>query len=307
MNELNINRNIRIGHTAITWDNRDIAQAVEAIAACGYWGTETFGWVLEEWERDGRDLRGLMERHELELTSLYCHLDLVDPAKREDGIRQVMDWVGLYKNFGGAGGTVIVGGMMQPRGGFDIAPHMSAVTATLNELAARIAAEEMYCCFHPHTGTAVETEEEIDRVMNAVDPRVVGFAPDLGQIAKGGGDPLRFVKTYYEMIRMVHLKDYVGGPVERDADGREIDKTGFLGYTPLGLGVVDVRGVLDYLEERGYAHYASVELDGNQWSATRRGNPMMPQREAIEASKRYLTQLGYDNFRTVRGGTDDGV
>ncbi|WP_274654375.1 sugar phosphate isomerase/epimerase family protein [Paenibacillus humicola] len=289
--------NIRIGHTAITWDNDQVQQAIEAIGSCGYWGTETFGWVLDEWERSGRDLPEAVQRSGLQLTSLYCHLDLVDPGKREDGIRQVMEWVELYNKFNGP--VVVIGGMMLQRSGFAIAEHMDAIAATLNELGRRITDQGLLCCFHPHTGTPVETEDEIHRVMNAVDSSVVAFAPDLGQIAKGGSDPFRLIKEYYELIRMVHVKDYIGGPVQRDAEGKEIDPTGFLGYTPLGMGAVDIPGILGYLEERGYGHYASVELDGNQWSATRKGHPMMTPLEAIETSKRYLQRLGYDNFRTV--------
>ncbi|MFC5449856.1 sugar phosphate isomerase/epimerase family protein [Paenibacillus aestuarii] len=290
-------RNIRIGHTAITWDNKEVDQAVAAIGSCGYWGTETFGWVLEEWENSGRNLREVFQRNELHLTSLYCHLDIVDPGKREEGIQQVMDWVESYKKFNGS--VVVVGGMMLQRSGFAISEHLPNIITTLNELAKRITEQNLLCCFHPHTGTPVETEDEIHWVMNSVDSSVVKFAPDLGQIAKGGSDPFQFVKEYFELIRMIHIKDYIGGPIERDAQEREIDKTGFLGYTPLGMGVVDIRGILEYLEERDYGHNALVELDGNQWSSTRKGHPMMPQLEAIQTSKRYLEQLGYSNFRTV--------
>ncbi|OXM82993.1 sugar phosphate isomerase/epimerase family protein [Paenibacillus rigui] len=288
--------NILIGHTAITWDNKEVEHAIAAIGSCGYWGTETFGWVLEEWERSNRDLLEVFRRSELQLTSLYCHLDIVDPNKRVDSIQQVMDWIKLYKKFNGP--VVVVGGMMLQRDNFSITEHLSNISTTLNELAKRIVDQGLICCFHPHTGTPVETKDEIHRVINAMDSSVVKFAPDLGQIAKGGSDPSEFVKEYYELIRMVHIKDYIGGPVEKDAEGREIDKTGFLGYTPLGMGSVDIQSILEYLEERDYNHYALVELDGNQWSATRKGNPLMPSLEAVQTSKRYLEKLGYRNFRT---------
>ncbi|WP_248923951.1 sugar phosphate isomerase/epimerase family protein [Paenibacillus hamazuiensis] len=287
---------IRFGHTAITWDNSDIESAIPAIASCGYWGTETFGWVLEEWEASGRDLPGLMGRHGLQLTSLYCHLDLVDPNVRQEEIGKVLQWVEMYKKF--AGPVVIIGGKMVHRPSFSLTDHLADVVATINELAERIADRGLLCCFHPHTGTPVETEEEIHRVMNALDSRYAAFAPDTGQIAKGGSEPLGIIKEYRELIRIVHVKDYIGGPIEHDAQGREIDKTGFLGYTPLGQGSVDIKGILQYLENSGYTGYAHVELDGNQWSPTRKGNPMLPPLEAIQTSKSYLQQLGYSNFKT---------
>ncbi|CAM3654637.1 sugar phosphate isomerase/epimerase family protein [Marinicrinis lubricantis] len=287
--------NIRFGHTAITWPNEEIDKAVPAIAACGYWGTETFGWVLEHGEQRGENLPELFQRHGLELTSMYGHLDLINPSLRQDGIDKVLNWTQLYRKFDGK--IVVVGGTMLSRASFQLKEHAADVVSTLNELGARISEQGMVCCFHPHTGTAVETEEEIRRIMEAVDPSVVTFAPDVGQIAKGGSDPLSIITDYYEMIRLVHVKDYIGGPVEVDSEGGEIDPTGFLGYTPLGLGSVDLQGILQFLEETGYSHPALVELDGNQWSSTRKGTPMMAAEDAIQASKAYLEQLGYRNFK----------
>ncbi|WP_169082442.1 sugar phosphate isomerase/epimerase family protein [Paenibacillus sp. PL91] len=286
---------LRFGHTAITWPNEAIEEAVSDIAACGYWGTETFGWVLEEWESQNRSLLALFEQHQLQLTSLYCHLELTDSSKRQDAIDKVMEWVDLYLKFQGP--VVVIGGTMLNRASFAISDHASAIILTLNELAKRITDKGLLCCFHPHTGTAVETEEEIRRVLEGVDSRYVTFAPDVGQIAKGGTDPVRIIQEYYELIRMLHLKDYIGGPVKEDAEGRQVDATGFLGYTPLGMGSVDLRSIVQYLEDKKYPHYASVELDGNQWSPTRKGNPLMSAPEAIRTSKQYLERLGYRNFK----------
>ncbi|NHN33609.1 sugar phosphate isomerase/epimerase family protein [Paenibacillus agricola] len=290
-----MNKQIRFGHTAITWANEDIAIAVPAIAACGYWGTETFGWVLEEWEVANRNLLEIFQQSQLQLTSLYCHLDIMNPDIRQQEIGKVLEWVELYKKYNGA--VVIIGGKMLERKLFSIDEHIPNMMATLNELAEQITDKGLLCCFHPHTGTPVETEEEIHRIMDAVDTRVVTFAPDLGQIAKGGSDPLEIVKAYHDIIKIIHLKDYLGGPIEHDSEGREVDTTGFLGYTPLGEGSVNVRGILDYLEEIGYKGYAQVELDGNQWSQTRKGRPMHASLEAVQISKAYLQRLGYDNFK----------
>ena len=293
--EIVMKKNIKFGHTAITWANEEIVQAVESIRSCGYWGTETFGWVLEEWENSNKNLSDVFERNRLALTSLYCHLDLLRPDRREEEIRKVMGWVKLYEKF--QGNVVVIGGTMMNRRSFSIAEHLPHLVRTLNELGQRIADAGFLCCFHPHTGTPVETEEEIHQVMQKVDTTYVKFAPDLGQIAKGGSDPFKIVKEYYEIIRMVHVKDYIGGRPELNEEGKEIDKTGFLGYTPLGMGVVDIKGILEYLENKDYPYFASVELDGNQWSPTRKGNPLMSALEAIQTSKRYLEQLGYSNFR----------
>ena len=71
------------------------------------------------------------------------------------------------------------------------------------------------CC--QRTGTCIETREETYAVMQAVDTRYLKFGPDIGQLQKGGSDPVQVVKDF--LPSSMHLKDYSGG----DA---------FLGYSP---------------------------------------------------------------------------
>ena len=49
---------------------------------------------------------------------------------------------------------------------------------------------------HQHTGTCVETRDETYAVMEAVDTRYVKFGPDVGQLQKGGSDPVKVVKDF---------------------------------------------------------------------------------------------------------------
>ena len=83
-------RNLKIGHTCITWGTfprgadagATLEPAVKDIAALGYWGFETFPEVLEDWDK--RDaLRPLMDKHNLPLTSEKLRA-VIKPAKGED-------------------------------------------------------------------------------------------------------------------------------------------------------------------------------------------------------------------------------
>ena len=64
---------------------------------------------------------------------------------------------------------------------------------------------------HQHTGTCVETRDETYAVMEAVDTRYVKFGPDVGQLQKGGVDPVKVVKDFLPVVRHVHMKDFDGG------------------------------------------------------------------------------------------------
>ena len=159
-----------------------------------------------------------------------------------------------------------------------------------SEIGLRLQDMGLIGAIHPHTGTLIETQEEIDAVMGAVDPQAVFFAPDTGQIVKGGGDLLQVLRDYRALIRHVHLKDYAGGEVRRDERGKEIDPTGYSGYTPVGYGVLDMPAVVAFLEEIDYQDLVMVELDGTDMTPR-------PPREAAEMSKRYLQERLGQSFR----------
>jgi inosose dehydratase len=109
--------------------------------------------------------------------------------------------------------------------------------------------------------------------MEAVDTRYVKFGPDIGQLQKGGSDPVKVVKDFQSVIRHVHLKDYSGGEQNE-------------GYCPLGQGKVDVAGVLDLLEKSGNDLMIMVELDPS---------PKMPvpAGETARIAKAFLQKQGY--------------
>ena len=129
---------------------------------------------------------------------------------------------------------------------------------------------------HQHTNTAVETRDETYAVMEAVNSNVCKFAPDVGQLQKGGTDAAKLVKDFLPIIVHMHLKDFIGW--EHMA-----------GYCPLGLGKVDLKSILDMIEKAQPDANVMHELDGS---------PNMPYtpRETAQISKTYLQTLGY-SFR----------
>ena len=164
-------------------------------------------------------------------------------------------------------------------------------------------------CYHPHTGTPVETKEEIMDFFQRIDPKYVAMAPDIGQIQKGGADPLEIIKTFEPLVKHVHFKDF-GGKLEFDAyqkdvvegesyfnfgeNGKEIDATGYINYCILGDGVVDLKGILDYLASKNFDGHVMVELDAGTEM------PVTPQ-EAVHGNKLYLEKIGYMKS-TVKNG-----
>lgn len=282
----------RIGHTGITWlPYFEPEQALAEVAALGYQGFETFGVAVEEYERHRGGVSRLLDEHGIPLVAAYLFSPLIDPATAQEDIEQNVAWAKLVKDLGGE--VVVIGATEQLHKRFSPAEY-GGMVRTLNEIGKRCLDIGVRACFHPHTGTPVETREQIDMVIGHADPRYVFFAPDTGQIQKGGSDPIEVINAYLPQVKHVHLKDFSGVPVGYDADGKEIDHTGYVNYVPLGEGVVDLPGIVAVLDRAGYDGWLNVELDGTEQAPR-------PAMEAAAMSKRYLETLLGEEIKRNEG------
>src|SRR5215469_322046 len=72
-------RKLQVGHTGITWRNTQVEDAVAGIASLGFYGFETFGDNLIQWDSKG-GLLPLLQKNNLALISGYCTINLTEPA-----------------------------------------------------------------------------------------------------------------------------------------------------------------------------------------------------------------------------------
>ncbi|MEP6716283.1 MAG: sugar phosphate isomerase/epimerase, partial [Terriglobia bacterium] len=119
----------------------------------------------------------------------------------------------------------------------------------------------------------VEVRDEVYAVLDAVDTRYVKFGPDIGQLQKGGSDPVQVVKDYLPLVRHMHLKDFNGGP-------------NYVGYCPLGEGKVDLAAILNMVEKANMQGMIMVELDSSR-------NMPVAAGETARIAKAYLQKQGY--------------
>lgn len=97
-------RNMKIGHTGITWPRSEggpADQAIKDIGSLGYWGFETFGETLDAYEAQGGIAKVLDANNNLPLISAYCSIDFVDPAKRKEGVDKMAAWGKIIRKNGG--------------------------------------------------------------------------------------------------------------------------------------------------------------------------------------------------------------
>ena len=239
----------RIGHTGITWGGsaEKVKQAIQDIGELGYLSYETFGWTVERFAaEEPAGLGAVLDQYGIKLSAIYCPTNFVDPADGAADVEQCVAWAEAALPLG------IDAIVLQATNRSDEPyPHFAGMGEVFSEIGRRMQEMDLTTSIHPHTGTLIETGDEIDAILNAVDPDLVGFAPDTGQIAKGGTDAVAKLRQYAHMVRHVHLKDYAGGR-----------KTAHAGYAPIGSGVIDMAAVFQVLEDADFGGWVNVELDG---------------------------------------------
>jgi inosose dehydratase len=270
-------RNLKIGYSTLAWDvsardSKNFEASLYDIANLGFWGFETVSPLLEAYDPDGT-LTRLNDKYHVPLKAGYIGVNVTDPSLRKQNLDTVVRVGKIIQKYGGTFAVIQANSRKQETGTFNFKEHKAEIISGLNEYGTALADIGLRAGLHQHTGTVVETRDEVYAVMEGVNTKVMTFAPDVGQLQKGGADAAKVVKDFAQITEHMHLKDYSGGKY-------------FVGYCPLGLGVVDLESILNTLEETGHNPDVMVELD-------RAPDTPMSALETAQFSKAYLQKLGY--------------
>lgn len=118
----------------------------------------------------------------------------------------------------------------------------------------------MKASFHPHVGTAVEREDQIDRLLAET---AIDLCLDTGHHAFWNQDPVAYMAKAWDRIAYVHLKNVDAGIRRQALEGRMTARQAFAAgaMCPLPDGVVDIRAVVALLEARDFTGPVVVEQD----------------------------------------------
>jgi inosose dehydratase len=130
---------------------------------------------------------------------------------------------------------------------------------------ARMGAEEfgLEVTMHAHAAGFVEFEDELEAVLDAIEPKLLGVCLDTGHCEYAGFDPVDFYRRHSQRVSYLHFKDI--DPVVRR---RAIDeRIGFYEacaaglFCNLGDGIVDFHALKHALAAAGFSGWATVEQD----------------------------------------------
>jgi inosose dehydratase len=268
---------IRVANAPASWGvedpgdpaNPDWADVVEQVAAAGYAGIELgpVGYMPE----DPSLLRPVLADHGLHLVGGF----LFEPLESRDGTAQVLAAARrTCQAVAAAGGThlVVIQGFTpgreraagRRRDAVQLSPGEWRTLIDSIHSVSRLASKHgLEPCFHPHAGTAVEFEDEIERVIADTDPDIVSICVDTGHCAYAGVDPVELCDRHASRISYLHLKDIdrarLDEALRMELGFEEAVAHGV--FCPLGQGVVDFGALRVVLERHSFDGWGTVEQD----------------------------------------------
>jgi len=225
---------------------------------------------------DPAALASVLERHGLTLVGGFVPLVLHERAL-DSALAEAHRSARLIS---GAGGGMLVlaavqdtgwgaPGKLDAEGWSRLAAHLKSIESLASDYGLAVA-------LHPHAGTLIETDEQVQRALEVVE---VGWCLDTGHLLIGGSDPVQFAREH------VHLKDVDGELAAELRAGRRslVSATRDGLFKALGQGDARIAEVMDALQTHGYDGWLVLEQDtaitGDE--PTVAGGPMRDARESI--------------------------
>ena len=116
---------------------------------------------------------------------------------------------------------------------------------------------------HPHAGTYIEYDDEIDKIINDVNNNYLSLCLDTAHLKYSGIDPYAAILKYQKLVRHMHFKD-INAEVLQNVHLNNLDFDTAVSkgvFTPLGNGLIDFKKIYKNLNSIGYEGYATIEQD----------------------------------------------
>ncbi|GAB4389822.1 myo-inosose-2 dehydratase [Albidovulum sp.] len=265
---------VKIGISPIAWQNDDLPdltaaytmeQALAEAREIGYAGVERG----QRMPADTEGLRRYLEAHGLALCGGWCS----GAALVNDFAAETAAIAGQVAQFVALGAPCIVYAecsntiqgrrdrALRDRPRLD-REELMAYGRRLSEIARWTADQGLPLAYHHHMGTIVESEEDVNWLMEGSAPEV-RLCFDTGHLLFGGGDVLATLDRWGERIGHVHFKDLRPEVAARArAAGQSFLDAVIAGaFTVPGDGCIDFQAVTDRLKAMDYAGWIVVEAE----------------------------------------------
>ena len=266
---------VRLGINPIGWTNDcmpwlgdliSLETCLKEAKAAGFSGVE----LGRKFPRSAKELGPVLKKQGLKLVSGWYSAALLErDAKAE--IAAMKDHLTLLRSLGSevmvfaeTTGEIInqVGAPMSRRPKIASAADWKRLGKRFTEVADYMRDQGVQMAVHHHMGTVVETQQDVDRLLEN-SGEAVGLLLDTGHMTFAGGDPIAVARKYADRIKHVHCKDIrryaLAACRQRDVSFSEAVLCGI--FTAPGDGLVDFRSVFDILAKAKYSGWLVQEAE----------------------------------------------
>lgn len=247
---------------------------LDEMSLTGYAGTELGDWGFMPTAPD--KLSEELSNRKLHLVGAFVPVNFLSADDFESAKKTALETAQLLRNSGYPDAKIVLSddngknqlrtrqaGRIQPQHGLSDS-DWKTYAGRVNELA-RFLLEQtaIKSTFHHHCAGFIETPEEVAKLMDLTDPKLVSLCFDTGHFAFGSGDPVQGLKTFSNRIGHVHFKDWDPAVSQKSAKNQwdYFEAVGNGIFCELGKGAVDFKAVLHELRQQNYSDWIVVEQD----------------------------------------------
>lgn len=265
---------VKVGISPIAWQNDDLPditaaytmeQALQEAREIGYTGVERG----QRMPQDTDGLRSYLDANDIALCGGWCSgASLINDFNAEVAAvrQQVEQFVALNSPcivYAECSNT-IQGDIKTP---VNNRPTLTreevlAYGAKLTELAKWMADQGMPMAYHHHMGSIIESEDDVNWLMEGSGPELK-LCFDTGHLLFGGGDVMATLDRWGDRVHHVHFKDIRPDVVKdvRDNDRSFLDAVIAGAFTVPGDGCIDFQAVANALKAMDYSGWIVVEAE----------------------------------------------
>jgi myo-inosose-2 dehydratase len=285
---------IRIGANPIIWSNDDLRElggrtpletCLADAAGIGFEGME----LGHKFPREPVALRQALQPFNLVCVSGWYSAELLvrDAAAEFAALRSHLDLLKAMQSpvlvFAEVTGA-IHGDVQRPLSQRPVlkAPQWREFGKRMTEIAKMTASEGVQLVYHHHMGTVVQSEADVDQLMEVTGPEV-GLLLDTGHASFAGIDPVSLARRYAARVRHIHTKDIRNTIRERASR----EDWSFLHAVVAGVFTVPGDGDVAFdqvlRELRGYSGWIVLEAE----------------QDPEKANPKTYASMGYSNLRKL--------
>jgi inosose dehydratase len=239
------NKSYSLGYSSITWSGQD-ELAIKEISSLGFKGIQLRANTFAKYGENPAALKALIDQAGLQLCMFSSGNVEIDPAKVDTSIAQHVKHANFVKTLGGT--SIQLTNSLRKKGVKPEEKDLIRLAEVMNEIGAKTKEIGIQATYHNHMDQFGETPEEVELLINYMDPSKIRLLLDVAHYFQGGGNPAEAVLKYRKVLHSLHVKDV------RQTEPR-------YRFVELGQGKVNLEEVFANLDKIKFKGFAIVELD----------------------------------------------